>query len=72
MQARATKQTMPPKKIHPPPFDEAAHRLLYEWWYTYSQRLVDRIVEVCELTPDQEALIRRMYLKPNDFVLQLT
>jgi hypothetical protein len=64
---------MPPKKIQSPlQFDEAAQRLLYEWWYTYSQRLVDRIVEVCELTPDQEALIRRMYLKPNDFVIQLT
>jgi hypothetical protein len=62
---------MPPKKIQPPPnFDEAAHRFLYQWWYTYSERLVDRIVEVCELTPEQADHIRHLYLKPNDFLIE--
>jgi hypothetical protein len=60
---------MPPKKV-PPSFEEAAHRFLYQWWYTYSERLVDRIVEVCELTKEQEEHIRRLYLKPNDFLIE--
>jgi len=52
-------------------YDALAKKLLYIWWYTYSEHLVDRIVEVCELTPDQEEFIRHMYLKPNDFVIEL-
>jgi hypothetical protein len=59
---------MPQKSID---FDAAANRLLYVWWYTYSERLVDRIVEVCELSKEQEEYIRRLYLKPNDFVVEL-
>jgi len=50
-------------------FEKQATNLLYDLWYTYSERLFERVVEVCVLSPEQVEALRQIYLRPNDFLV---
>lgn len=52
-------------------FEKTAERLLYELWYEYATRLLERVVEVCELDKDQEQALRELFLRPNQFVVEM-
>jgi hypothetical protein len=47
-----------------------SNTFLYELWYSYSERILERIISICELDKDQEEALRLLYLRPNDFVLE--
>jgi hypothetical protein len=55
---------------HPMEFEKTAERIMYELWYEYATRLLERVVEVCELDKDQEQALRELFLRPNQFVLE--
>jgi hypothetical protein len=50
-------------------FEKQATNLLYDLWYTYSERLFERVVDVCDLSPEQVEALRQIYLRPNDFLV---
>jgi hypothetical protein len=52
-------------------YTKQAESLLYELWYSYAERLLDRIVEVCALDADQELALREQFLRPNMFVIDV-
>lgn len=41
--------------------------LLQELWFQYAQKLLNKVIEVCELDPEQADALRRRELRPNDF-----
>jgi hypothetical protein len=53
------------------PYQKQAESVLYELWYSYAERLLARIVEVCGLDPDQELALREQFLRPNMFVIDV-
>ena len=48
-------------------FEKHAKDLLYELWYSYAERLLERVVQECE----QAEALRQVYLRPNDFMIEL-
>jgi hypothetical protein len=52
-------------------YEKQAESVLYELWYSYAERLLARIVEVCGLDPDQELALREQFLRPNMFVIDV-
>jgi hypothetical protein len=52
-------------------YTKPAEGVLYELWYSYAERLLDRIVELCALDPDQELALREQFLRPNMFVIDV-
>jgi len=52
-------------------FEKHAKDLLYELWYSYAERLLERVVQECDLTPEQAEALRQVYLRPNDFAIEL-
>lgn len=53
------------------PYYNVAQNVLYDLWYEYAERLVERIIEVCQLTDDMALLLRQIYLKPNGFTISI-
>lgn len=49
----------------------AARNLLYEFWITYAEQLFERVVAAVDLTPEQVAALRRVALRPNDFIVHV-
>jgi hypothetical protein len=43
--------------------------VLYEFWITFAERLLQRVVEVTHLSPEQEEALRKVMLRPNDFII---
>ena len=43
-------------------FEKQATNLLYDLWYTYSERLFERVVDVCALSPEQVEALRKLLL----------
>lgn len=39
-------------------------------WFMIAQKVVDTAAVVYELTPEQAAAVRRIFLRPNDFVVE--
>ncbi len=52
-------------------FDRDANALLYELWFQYAERLLARVMEVCELDKDQEQALKELFLRPNQFVVEM-
>jgi hypothetical protein len=52
-------------------FEKDAESLLYELWFQYAERLFARVVEVCELDAEQEEALKELFLRPNQFVVEL-
>ena len=53
------------------PYYSIAQNVLYDLWYEYAERLVERVIEVCHLTDDMALLLRQIYLKPNGFTISI-
>ena len=56
---------------YPMDYTKPAEGVLYELWYSYAERLLARIVELCALDPDQELALREQFLRPNMFVIDV-
>jgi hypothetical protein len=50
---------------------QLAQKVLYDLWYEYAERLLERVIEVCDLTEDQASALRQTYLRPNSFVVEV-
>jgi hypothetical protein len=50
---------------------QLAQKVLYDLWYEYAERLLERVIEVCGLTDDQASALRQIYLRPNGFVVEV-
>jgi len=46
---------------------EDALRFVNNYWFNLASTLFDRVVDVCELDPDQTAALRSVALKPMSF-----
>lgn len=51
--------------------EKIAENVIYEMWFTFSEKLFQRIVEVTGLTPEQADALQKAVLRPNDFVIQI-
>lgn len=51
--------------------NRVAENVIYEVWYTFSEKLFQRIVEVTGLSEEQAEALRSVVLRPNDFVIQV-
>ena len=51
--------------------DKIAEAFLYELWYEYAESLVERVIEVCGLEPEKAEILRQLYLRPNDFSVEI-
>jgi len=59
---------MPPKRVpQETSTDKMARALLYEWWYSITEVLFERVCEVTELDAEQKEALRAVALRPNDF-----
>jgi hypothetical protein len=52
-------------------FEKDAETMLYELWLGYAERLLARVVEVCELDAEQEEALKELFLRPNQFVVDI-
>lgn len=52
--------------------DDIAENVIYELWITFSEKILKRISDVLVLTADQEDALRRVMLRPNDFIIKIT
>jgi hypothetical protein len=39
-------------------------------WFEVAKRVVQRAIEIYELTPEQAAAIKKVFLRPNDYIIQ--
>lgn len=51
--------------------EKVAENVIYEVWYTFSEKLFARIVEVTGLSEEQAEALRAVVLRPNDFVVEI-
>ncbi len=51
--------------------EKVAENVIYEAWYTFSEKLFARIVEVTGLSEEQAEALRAVVLRPNDFVVEI-
>jgi hypothetical protein len=42
-------------------------KILYDLWFEYASALVERVIEVCALSDEKAAVVRQIYLRPNDY-----
>lgn len=45
--------------------------VLYELWITFAERLLQRVIEATHLNPEQEEALRKVMLRPNDFIIHI-
>ena len=50
---------------------QLAQKVLYDLWYEYAERLLERVIEVCDLTEEQASALRQIYLRPNGFAVEV-
>jgi hypothetical protein len=51
--------------------EQRARILLYELWYSYAEKLIERIIATVELDDKQIDALRRVSLRPNDFIVRI-
>lgn len=51
--------------------DRKARILLYELWISYAEKLLEKVIKITELTEEQANALRRVSLRPNDFIIQV-
>ena len=49
------------------PQNRLAQKILYDLWFEYASALVERVIEVCDLSDEKAAVMRQIYLRPNDY-----
>jgi len=42
-------------------------KILYDLWFDYASALVERVIQICELSDEKAAVVRQIYLRPNDY-----
>jgi hypothetical protein len=52
-------------------YDEQAEQVLYDLWYEYAERLFKRVMEVCDIDKEREEVLRLLFLRPNDFAVEV-
>jgi hypothetical protein len=52
-------------------YEQQAEQVLYDLWYEYAERLFKRVMEVCEIDKEREEVLRQLFLRPNDFVVEI-
>lgn len=52
-------------------YEQQAEQVLYDLWYEYAERLFKRVMEVCEIDPEREEVLRLLFLRPNDFGIEI-
>jgi len=52
-------------------YDELAEQVLYDLWYDYAERLFKRVMEVCDIDKEREEVLRQLFLRPNDFIVEI-
>lgn len=48
-----------------------AKNLIYELWFSYAERLLEQVIQITELKPEQADALRRVALRPNDFIVRI-
>lgn len=48
-----------------------AKNLIYELWFSYAERLLEQVIQITELTQEQAEALRRVALRPNDFIVRV-
>lgn len=46
---------------------EYTQDIILELWYQYAERLLNRVIDICQLDTDQADALRKRELRPNDF-----
>lgn len=46
---------------------EFTQDIILELWYQYAERLLNRVIDICQLDTDQADALRKRELRPNDF-----
>ena len=46
--------------------------VLYNLWYEYAEQLFNKVVTLCQLSEEKIAVLRQIYLRPNDFQVIIT
>jgi hypothetical protein len=52
-------------------YEQQAEEVLFDLWYDYAERLFKRVMEVCDIDPEREEVLRQLFLRPNDFVVEI-
>jgi len=52
--------------------DKIAENLIYDIWYTLSERLFEQIAKECNLSTEQRDALWHVLMRPNDYTLQIT
>lgn len=48
-----------------------AENILYDVWYTVAEKIVQRVINVVELSDEQIEALKSVTLRPNDFQIQI-
>jgi hypothetical protein len=51
--------------------DQLAEQVLYDLWYEYAERLFHKVVTTCQLSEEKIEVLRMIYLRPNDFKVNI-
>jgi hypothetical protein len=51
--------------------DRKARILLYELWISYAEKLLEKVIQITELNEEQANALRRISLRPNDFIIRV-
>jgi len=51
--------------------DQLATQVLYDLWYEYAERLFNKVVTACQLSEEKIEVLRMIYLRPNDFKVNI-
>jgi hypothetical protein len=46
-----------------------AKDLLYELWIQYAEKLLEKVIVITDLSEEQANALRRVALRPNDFIV---
>ena len=41
--------------------------ILYDLWFEYATALVEQVIQICDLSDEKAAVVRQIYLRPNDY-----
>jgi hypothetical protein len=48
-----------------------AENILYDVWYTVAEKIIQRVINVVELSDEQVEALKSVTLRPNDFQIQI-
>lgn len=52
-------------------YEQQAEQVLYDLWYEYAERLFKRVMEICDIDKEREEVLRLLFLRPNDFGIEI-